>query len=177
VATGVKAAEAIERGLLVHRMLQSLPDVAPERRAEIAARYLEAKASKWHAADRVALLAEVLAIMSNPAFAEAFAPGSRAEVEIAGRIGDAVVSGRIDRLAVTRERVLIVDFKTNRPAPSALKDVPLAYVGQLAVYRSILSRLYPDREIAAALLWTDSPALMVIPPERLILAESEISAA
>jgi ATP-dependent helicase/nuclease subunit A len=174
---GANAAEAIERGLLVHRMLQSLPEVPEAQRAEVGARYLDAAAARWSEADRAALLGEVLAIMSNPAFAEAFAPGSRAEVEIAGRIGNAVVSGRIDRLAVTPGRVLIVDFKTNRPPPATLAKVPEAYIGQLAVYRSVLSRLYPGRPVAAALLWTDSPSLMVIPDDRLILAESQISSA
>ena len=33
-------------------------------------------------------------------------------------------SGKIDRLAVTPDKVLIVDYKTNRPAPAALDDVP-----------------------------------------------------
>jgi ATP-dependent helicase/nuclease subunit A len=158
-------------------MLQSLPEVPAAQRAQVGARYLGAAAARWNEADRAALLGEVLAIMSDPAFAEAFAPGSRAEVEIAGRIGSAVVSGRIDRLAVTPGRVLIVDFKTNRPPPATLEKVPEAYIGQLAVYRSVLSRLYPGRAVAAALLWTDSPSLMVIPDGRLILAEAQISAA
>ncbi len=39
------------------------------------------------------------------------------------------VSGVIDRLAVSGDRVLIVDYKTNRPAPQALADVPGAYAG------------------------------------------------
>jgi ATP-dependent helicase/nuclease subunit A len=171
------AAAAIERGLLVHRMLQSLPDAPAEQHRGLGARYLDAMAAHWPDADRAALLAEVLAIMANPAFAEAFAPGSRAEVEIAGKLGQAVFSGRLDRLAVTPDRVLVVDFKTNRPAPAALKDVPEAYVGQLAVYRAVLARLYPGRTIFAALLWTDTPSLMVIPDEMLILAESRILAA
>jgi ATP-dependent helicase/nuclease subunit A len=173
---GTTAAAAIERGLFVHRMLQSLPEVPEAQCAGVGARYLDAVATKWADAEKSALLAEVLAIMSDPAFAEAFAPGSRAEVEIAGRLGGVVISGRIDRLAVTAARVLIVDFKTNRPPPATLEKVPEAYIGQLAVYRAVLSRLYPGRAISAALLWTDSPSLMVIPEDRLILAESQISA-
>jgi ATP-dependent helicase/nuclease subunit A len=165
---------ALERGRLVHRLLQSLPDMPPERRADAAARYLAAAASDWSAADRAALAAEVLAVLADPAFAAAFSPQSRAEVEIAGRIGAALVAGRIDRLAVTDGRVLIVDYKTNRPAPAKPADVPRAYVGQLAIYRAILRRLYPGRAVSAALLWTDMPAPMEIPEEALILAESEI---
>ena len=72
--------------------------------------------------------------------------------------------------------MLIVDYKTNRPAPETLDDVPPAYVAQLALYRAILRRLYPGRTVAAALLWTDRPALMEIPPAALDSAESAILA-
>jgi len=170
--SGVGAGAALERGRLVHRLLEALPDIAPERRADAGAAYLAAFASAWSEADRSALLAEVLAVLVHPEFAAAFAPGSRAEVEIAGKLGTATISGRIDRLAITPQRVLIVDYKTNRPAPDTLVAAPPAYINQLALYRAVLRRLYPDRPVAAALLWTDSLALMQIPEAALILAES-----
>ena len=54
--------------------------------------------------------------------------GSLAEVAIMGTLHlrgkDHAVSGVIDRLAVSGDRVLIVDYKTNRPAPQTLADVP-----------------------------------------------------
>ncbi len=77
---------------------------------------------------------------------------------------------------MTAERVLIVDYKTNRPAPETLAEVPDAYVGQLALYRTILRRLYPGRRVTAALMWTDVPALMEIPESALDSAESRILA-
>jgi len=168
---------ALDRGRLVHRLLQSLPDIAAADRVAIGASYLGAFADGWSDDERSALLAEVMATLDHPDFAPVFAAGSRAEVDIAGSIGAARVSGRIDRLAVTPARVLIVDYKTNRPAPTALAAVPDGYIAQLALYRSVLHRLYPDRPVAAALLWTDGPSLMEIPEEVLILAESRLSAA
>jgi ATP-dependent helicase/nuclease subunit A len=170
--SGAGARAALARGRLVHRLLEALPDVAPERRPDAGTAYLAAFASEWSEADRSALLAEVLAVLVHPDFAEAFAPGSRAEVEIAGKLGAAIISGRIDRLAVTPEHVLIVDYKTNRPPPDTPAAAPPAYVKQLALYRAVLRRLYPDRPVAAALLWTDSLVLMQIPEAALILAES-----
>jgi ATP-dependent helicase/nuclease subunit A len=73
------------------------------------------------------------------------------------------VSGQVDRLAVTADAVLIADFKTNRPAPRRLEDVPPAYICQLALYRSALLQLYPDKTVRAALIWTEIPDLMEIP--------------
>jgi ATP-dependent helicase/nuclease subunit A len=171
---------ARERGKLVHRLLESLPDLPADRRAEIGKRFLDAFAENWQADERAALLTVILAILDRSEFAEAFAPGSRAEVEIAGRIateaGMATVAGRVDRLAVADDRILIVDYKTNRPAPQTLNEVPAAYVAQLALYRLVLRSLYPGKIVAAALLWTDGPALMEVPDDMLNQAESRLKA-
>jgi ATP-dependent helicase/nuclease subunit A len=61
------------------------------------------------------------------------------------------------------DAVLIADYKTNRPAPRTLADVPPAYIRQLALYRAVLGGLYPERPVRAALVWTDTLALMEIP--------------
>ena len=41
--------------------------------------------------------------------------------------------------------------------------MPPAYIRQLALYRAVLTELYPDKTIRAALLWTEVPDLMEIP--------------
>ncbi len=109
--------------------------------------------------------------MEDPALAPVFGPGSLAEVPVSGTIGEGaaaqVVSGQIDRLAVTAGAVLVVDFKTNRPAPTAEADVSPAYLGQMAAYRAILADIYPDRRIDCFLLWTEAPRLMQLSHETL----------
>jgi ATP-dependent helicase/nuclease subunit A len=77
------------------------------------------------------------------------------------------VSGQIDRLAVLGDAILIGDYKTDRPAPRILDDVPAAYIRQLALYRAVLRQLYPDKRVRAALLWADVPDLMEIPASAL----------
>jgi ATP-dependent helicase/nuclease subunit A len=120
-------------------------------------------------------------VLQNPRFAAIFGPGSRAEASIVGtvRIGatDRAVSGKIDRLVVTPTEVLIVDFKTNRPAPSALAEVPQAYIAQLALYRELLRPIYPDRPVAAALLFTETPLLLEAPAEALEQALARLARA
>jgi ATP-dependent helicase/nuclease subunit A len=164
---------ALARGRIIHRLLQSLPDHPPAARRTIGETYLAAIAPEL---DSAAILAEIFAILDDPVFSPLFGPGSRSEVDIAGRLErageSAMVSGRIDRLAVTTERVFIVDYKTNRPPPRDLADVQPAHIVQLALYRRILARLYPDRRVTAALLWTDRPTLMEVPEVMLDEAES-----
>lgn len=158
--------EALRRGRLIHRLLQSLPDVAPERRPEAALRYLAHAAGALGEAAREAIATEVLTLLGDPVFAPLFVPGSRAEVPIVGllsRSGRKLrVFGQVDRLAVTKERVLIADYKTNRPAPATLAEVPPAIIAQLALYTAVLTELYPGRELRSAVIWTDGPSLMEI---------------
>jgi ATP-dependent helicase/nuclease subunit A len=119
---------------------------------------------------------EVLALLDDPRFAPLFAPDSRAEVPIVGRLpGGAEVSGQVDRLAITGEAVLIADYKTSRPAPQRLENVPQAYVRQLALYRAVLGLLYPGRAVRAALVWTEGPALMEVPAALLDAALSSVA--
>ena len=73
------------------------------------------------------------------------------------------VSGRVDRLRVTPERVLVVDFKTNRPSPDRIEDADPAYLSQMAVYAAVLRSVFPGRRVEAALVWTDGPKLTPVP--------------
>jgi ATP-dependent helicase/nuclease subunit A len=159
---------ALQRGKLVHRLLQSLPDIPGELRQQAAARYLARNTDGWSEDDRAALAAQVLALIGDTRFAPVFAPGSRAEVSLVGRLDRpqrpaVLVSGQIDRLAVTPAEVLIVDYKTNHAPPATVAEAPAAYIRQLALYRAVLARLYPQRPIRAALLWTETPEMMEIP--------------
>ena len=122
---------------------------------------------------------EIRRLLDDPRFAPLFWPGSRAEVPIVGRLkgGALAVSGQVDRLAVTGDSVLIADYKTNRPAPRRLADVPPPYVAQLALYRAVLAELYPDKRIRAALVWTDVPDLMEISEASLDAALATVTSA
>jgi ATP-dependent helicase/nuclease subunit A len=112
-----------------------------------------------------------LAVLQDARFAEVFGSGSRAEVAIAGTAAALPpglrISGRIDRLVVLPDRVLVADFKTNRPSPARIEDADPAYLRQMAIYAAVLAEVFPDRRVEAALVWTDGPRLMPI-PENLI---------
>ena len=167
--------KALNRGRIVHRLLQALPAIPPERRAEVAARYLARDAKEFSATENAALIGEVTAVLSDARFAPLFSPGSRAEVPIVGRLAAGNVSGQVDRLAVTDRTVLIADYKANRLPPCTLAEAPTDYVTQLALYRAVLAALYPDHEIRAALVWTAGPNLMEVPAAALDEALSRVA--
>ncbi|MGB5948703.1 MAG: PD-(D/E)XK nuclease family protein, partial [Parvibaculum sp.] len=160
--------ERFKRGKLIHRLLQTLPDLDEGLREEAARRFLAAPAHGLDPATQDEIADAVFAVLGEPSFAPVFSPGSRAEVAVVGRIEFAgkptLISGQIDRLSVGETRILVVDYKTNRPGARKVEDVSPAYIAQMAAYRAVLGEIYPGREIVCALLWTDGPSLMEIPP-------------
>jgi ATP-dependent helicase/nuclease subunit A len=174
-------AQAQARGTLIHRLLQSLPDVAPAHREAVAHSFVARAGAAFGAEDRARFVVQALAVFADPRFAPLFTAGSRAEVPIVGRLAGAgettvLVSGQIDRLVVTEKAVLIADYKTNHDPPGSLDAAPQAYVEQLALYRAVLGRIYPDRPVRAALVWTEIPDLMEIPAAMLDQAIAPITA-
>jgi ATP-dependent helicase/nuclease subunit A len=106
-------------------------------------------------------------VLRTPAFAPLFGPDSRAEVPLAGLIdgpdGPRALSGQVDRLLITGREILVVDYKTLRPAPADPAKVPPAYLSQMAGYRAILRGIFPDRPVRCALVFTETPRLVSIP--------------
>jgi ATP-dependent helicase/nuclease subunit A len=167
-AGGVNPAQRFARGRLVHTLLQHLPEQSSGTREALALGYLSrAAAGQFDEATQRAIVAEVMAILDDPQFADLFGPDSRAEVSLAGRVmwnGKRVpLSGQIDRLVVTDDRILIADYKTNRPPPERVEDVAPVYLDQMAAYRSLVEAAYPGRKVECALVWTDGPRLMELP--------------
>lgn len=158
-----EAAVRFRRGSLIHRLLERLPDLPADHRRAVAAAFLSHPAHGLTPEEQPELIDHVLRVIDDLAFAPLFAPGSRAEAPLTGLIGGTPVSGQIDRLCVTDREVLIVDYKTNRPPPASLAEVPLAYRRQMAAYRRLLQDIYPGLPVRAALLWTDGPTLMELP--------------
>jgi ATP-dependent helicase/nuclease subunit A len=154
------------RGDLIHRLLQLLPDLAADERSAAAARLL-AREPDLTEDQRGEIVGAALGVLTDDRFAAVFGPGSRAEAAIAGRapgLGPTgAVAGRVDRLLIEPDRVLVVDFKTNRPSPDRIEDADPAYLQQMAVYGAVLQSIFPERHIEAALVWTDGPKLMAVP--------------
>ena len=150
---------AAERGSLIHGLLQYLPELPPVERRAAACAYV----ARILPAEAGPITDAVLAILESPELAPLFGPGSRAEQAITALIAGRVVSGRIDRIAILPDQVLIADYKTNRLPPVSAQAAPVLYLRQMAAYRAVLGRLYPDRPVRCVLVWTEGPQAMMIP--------------
>ncbi|RYD57762.1 MAG: double-strand break repair helicase AddA, partial [Sphingomonadales bacterium] len=157
---------AAERGRLLHALFERLPSVAADKRAEAAERWLAGAGGVDDSALGSELVRAALAVTEE--FADLFGPDSLGEAPIAAVVGDGVVvSGTVDRLVVTPERIRVVDFKTGRRAPTSLGDVPPYHLRQMAAYAAALGVIFPGRVIEAALLYTAGPVLHLLPPDLL----------
>lgn len=151
------------RGILIHRLLESLPSVVESERKTVAARWLARPAHGLSIAKQQQILTETLAVLNHAEFSEIFGPGSLAEVPLTGFFGNQIMSGQIDRLLIGVDEIQIIDYKTNRPSPTKLEDVPALYIRQMGIYRDALKLMYPEKRIKCGLLWTDGPHLMTLP--------------
>lgn len=156
-----------KRGILIHRLLESLPALPPETRENAGMTYLSRPVHGLEEAQQKIILEEALNVLNDPDVVDLFGPNSLAEVPISGLIEGRIVSARIDRLCVSDKAIAIIDYKTNRPPPQNPEDVSPAYLQQMALYKALLGRIYPSREIRCILAWTDGPRLMVLPDELL----------
>jgi ATP-dependent helicase/nuclease subunit A len=121
---------AFARGVAAHALLQHLPEIAPAERPAAAAAFLAR--TTLARPEQASLQAQVVAILTHPALATLFGPGSRAEQPLAGLVGGRVVSGVVDRMVVLPDRVLLADFKTGRAAPHSAAETPVRDLRQLA---------------------------------------------
>ncbi len=155
--------QRFRRGLLIHGLLERLPEIEPERREEAARAWL----SRQGAGDEeaAAFAREAFGVLER--FPLLFGPKSRPEAPIVGEVAGRAVSGVVDRLAIDDASVIVLDFKTDRPAPKDAAGAPDAYVLQLALYRGVLGQIFPDKAVTCALLWTEAPVLMEVPPAQL----------
>ncbi|MEP2715725.1 double-strand break repair helicase AddA [Pseudophaeobacter sp.] len=154
---GLDEEEAMARGSRLHLLLEHLPNAPSLDWEDLAQRLLP------QAEDRAELLAEAGRVLMNPDLAHIFALETLAEVAVTGHLGEKRLFGLIDRLIVTPDRVLAVDFKSNALVPENPQSCPKGLLRQMAAYAMALAQIYPDRQIETALLWTRSASLMMLP--------------
>jgi ATP-dependent helicase/nuclease subunit A len=173
-ADPLRLAAAAQQGRLVHLLLQHLPSVPPDRRGAVAERLAAARGPFLTAERRRTLVAETLALMDDSRLAPLFGPDSLAEVPIAGRLdlgdgaGPREVAGRIDRLAVAGDEVLLADFKTAARPPASVGALPVTALAQIALYARLARPLFPGRRIVPLLIYTAGPR--VFAPDEAALA-------
>ncbi len=154
-------------GKFIHRLLEYLPAQEPDKR-ESMARFIARKFSTELSQEVIdKAIHDAISVIENPDFAMLFGKDALAEVPITGNIeidgNNITISGQIDRLYIGENEVWVVDFKSNQSPPDSQLDIPASYIRQLALYRLLLTKIYPDKTVHCALLWTENAKFDVLP--------------
>ncbi|MDQ6702644.1 MAG: double-strand break repair helicase AddA, partial [Pseudomonadota bacterium] len=170
--------EASRRGHLMHLLLQYLPGIAARRRRDAALAFLAARAAGLDDTVRQNLAVEVLKVIAMPELAGLFGQDSKAEVSVAGRIAAGrrmiEVNGKIDRIGEGRKEIVAADYKTG--APCRLDATPAEYIAQMALYRAVLTPLWPNKTLRMLLIWTTGPSVVWLPAGMLDAALAALAA-
>ena len=148
-------------GSLVHMLLEHLAPLATDQRADAAAQLLRAVDPLV----ATTALDEALSVLGAPALSHIFAASAMAEVTVTAKLGVQPMYGVIDRLIISPDRILAVDFKSNRTVPDTADACPEGLLRQMGAYAHALRAIYPDRVIETAILWTRTAALMPLPSD------------
>lgn len=154
---------ALERGTLVHKLLEFGSRCDRDSFAKRAAGFLKIQAGDYDDDFRADILNQVMNILDNDDYRAIFSENSLAEVGVSGILKDNVFVGKIDRLAVLEKQVLIVDYKTGQKVPSAPEKISRSHLNQMRAYQGLIKQIYPDKTVRCFLLWTTNGVLMEIP--------------
>ncbi len=149
-----------KRGTAIHKLLQYISKVDEPNRENASILFLQKELPELSLREHQNISEEVLALCKK--YSDIFSKNSYAEVPIIGEVNGRIVSSKIDRLVIEDDRVIIVDYKTNRPAAKNIEEVPLIYINQLNTYKELVKRIYPDKKIDAFLLWTNTCNMMKV---------------
>jgi len=157
---------ALRHGRMVHRLLEFLPDVAPENWSKYAERLLTTGEDIGTDKQIATALTEARGVIGASDLALLFTDDVLNEVDISATLPDLGgdrIAGVIDKLVITPDRVLAVDYKTNAVVPTTSAQVPNGILRQMGTYHAALSQIYPDRTVETAIVWTRGPTFMALP--------------
>jgi ATP-dependent helicase/nuclease subunit A len=147
--------QSYERGKIIHHLLEYISYFDIQNFENKAQEFLTKQGLTEE--DATTILSKITKLLENANFAKIFSPQALIEAPIylkddAGNLQ----LRRLDRVLVTDEEVLILDYKTNRIAPQNLNNLPATYVKQMREYKDIMAKIYPNKKIRGIILFIES---------------------
>jgi ATP-dependent helicase/nuclease subunit A len=104
-------------------------------------------------------LQEAQRLIGDPTLAHIFTPAEHVRVynecPIHFQLDQQLVYGVIDRLLLSEQEALIIDYKSHSQArPDNVAQLAAAYQQQMALYAAGISKAWPGKQVKAALLFT-----------------------
>lgn len=152
-------ADGIQRGLIIHRLLQLAVGAHSRIDTAMLLRQVAGEYSMRHDDSRLLeWWQEVETVINNKSLDWLTRPKNDhhafSEIPIAYRRRNQTVYGVVDRIVVGPEQATLVDYKTHRLDDASIEQLISHYRPQLELYREGIQRLWPNHSTRACLLLT-----------------------
>lgn len=149
-----------KRGTAIHKILQFIGSIESQNRKDAILTFLDKELVDFSKKEHLLICDEVLNLCDK--YSEIFSTNSFSEIPIIGEVDGKIFSSKVDKLVVLDDKIMIVDYKTNRPAANTIDEVPTLYINQLNIYKKLLQKLYPEKVVETFLLWTNTCNMMKV---------------
>jgi ATP-dependent helicase/nuclease subunit A len=145
-------------GTAIHILLEKLPVISPSNYAKTAQNLLK----NTDEIIRDKAINKAISVLSNKNLSWIFAANTIAEMPVYGEIiidDKAIyVNGKIDRVIINNDKIIIIDYKTGEYQ----ENIPSSYAKQLKIYAQLLLKIYPNTTIETKILWIEQEKLVNI---------------
>ncbi|WP_264732411.1 UvrD-helicase domain-containing protein [Wolbachia endosymbiont (group A) of Sphaerophoria taeniata] len=139
------------RGLIIHSILQYMPKIEKERRKNWVRKYLD---NINTSEDKDEIYSKILAF--NERYGYLFDLEGKSEITLSGIIDGEPVLVRLDRLCITQDKAIIIDYKSHRNVSvSLLNEVKK----QMLTYKTLVQEIYPNKQVECVVIWVEDLTL------------------
>ncbi len=139
------------RGLIIHSILQYMPKIEKERRKNWVRKYLD---NINTSEDKDEIYSKILAF--NEKYGYLFDLEGKSEVTLSGIIDGKSVLVRLDRLCITQDKAIIIDYKSHRNVSvSSLNEIKK----QMLTYKTLVQEISPNKQVEFMVIWVEDLTL------------------
>ncbi|WP_425385793.1 UvrD-helicase domain-containing protein [Wolbachia endosymbiont (group A) of Barypeithes pellucidus] len=139
------------RGLIIHSILQYMPKIEKERRKNWVRKYLD---NINISEDKDEIYSKILAF--NEKYGYLFDLEGKSEITLSGTIDSKSVLVRLDRLCITQDKAIIIDYKSHRNVSvSSLNEIKK----QMLIYKTLVQEIYPNKQVECVVIWVEDLTL------------------
>ncbi|GHM58923.1 MAG: DNA helicase [Candidatus Mesenet longicola] len=145
--------EGIDRGKIIHKVLQHLSSVPNERREDWIRSYLSSMNLSVDIQNEIT--DKMISFYEK--FSDLLTSECKTEVAINGVIDDEVVSIRLDMLCIAKDKVTIIDYKSHR-SPFLSEEIKQ----QMSRYRALVQDIFPNKKIECVIIWLEDLSVILL---------------
>ncbi len=139
------------RGLIIHSILQNMPKIEKERRKNWVRKYLD---NINTSEDKDEIYSKILAF--NEKYGYLFDLEGKSEITLSGIIDGKSVLVRLDRLCITQDKAIIIDYKSHRNVSvSSLNEIKK----QMLTYKTLVQEISPNKQVEFMVIWVEDLTL------------------